>query len=125
MAEWVKLHAKITESEDFAALQAADPNAALLDVRDRLEQWQFPVAIVQFRDGDCETVAVPEAHLTDITWLDPGGQQCCPGAAGRSGAPPRADRGSGRPAPGAASRTAGGTGAAELVATAVRCIPGR
>jgi len=30
MAEWVKLHAKITESEDFAALQAADPNAALL-----------------------------------------------------------------------------------------------
>lgn len=30
MAEWVKLHAKIAESEDFAALQAADPNAALL-----------------------------------------------------------------------------------------------
>lgn len=30
MAEWVKLHSKISESEDFAALQAADPNAALL-----------------------------------------------------------------------------------------------
>jgi len=45
---------------------------ALLAVRDRLDQWQFPVAIVQFRDGDCETVAVPEAHLTDITWLDRG-----------------------------------------------------
>lgn len=42
--------------------------AALLDVRDRLEQWQFPVAIVQFRDGDCETVAVPDAHLTDASW---------------------------------------------------------
>jgi len=41
---------------------------ALLAVRDRLDQWQFPVAIVQFRDGDCETVAVPEAHVTDITW---------------------------------------------------------
>lgn len=30
MAEWVKLHSKITESEDIAALQAQDPNAALL-----------------------------------------------------------------------------------------------
>lgn len=30
MADWVKLHAKITESEDIAALQAQDPNAALL-----------------------------------------------------------------------------------------------
>jgi len=45
---------------------------ALLAVRDRLDQWQFPVAIVQFRDGDCETVAVPEAHLTDVSWEDRG-----------------------------------------------------
>jgi len=45
---------------------------ALLAVRDRLDGWEYPVAIVQFRDGDCETVAVPEAHLTDITWLDRG-----------------------------------------------------
>ncbi|MDI9548438.1 MAG: hypothetical protein QM346_12655 [Chloroflexota bacterium] len=30
MAEWVKLHAKIAESEDLAALHAADPTAALL-----------------------------------------------------------------------------------------------
>lgn len=30
MAEWVKLHSKIAESEDIAVLQAQDPNAALL-----------------------------------------------------------------------------------------------
>jgi hypothetical protein len=45
---------------------------ALLAVRDRLDDWQYPVAIVQFRDGDCETIAVPDVHLTDITWLDRG-----------------------------------------------------
>ena len=45
---------------------------ALLDVRDRLDGWQYPVAIVQFRDGDCETVAVPAAHLTDVSWSDRG-----------------------------------------------------
>lgn len=38
----------------------------------RVLQWQFPVAVVEFRDEECETVAVPDAHLTDITWLDRG-----------------------------------------------------
>ncbi len=45
---------------------------ALVAVRDRLDHWQFPVAIVQFRDENCEVQAVPEAHLTDVSWSERG-----------------------------------------------------
>lgn len=45
---------------------------ALRAVEDRLSQWQFPVAVVEFLDGNCETIAVPAAHLTDISWSERG-----------------------------------------------------
>lgn len=45
---------------------------ALAAVADKLDRWQFPVAVVEFQDGDCETVAVPAAHLTDISWSERG-----------------------------------------------------
>ena len=32
-------------------------------------RWQFPVAIVQF-DDDGEMQAVPEAHLSDVSWAE-------------------------------------------------------
>ena len=45
---------------------------ALRAVADRIGQWQYPVAVVEFQDGARETVAVPAAHLTDISWADRG-----------------------------------------------------
>lgn len=45
---------------------------ALKAVADKLDQWQFPVAVIEFQDGDCETIAVPAAHLTDISWGERG-----------------------------------------------------
>jgi hypothetical protein len=41
------------------------------DVETVLYQWQFPVVVVQFGDTG-EVRAVPQAHLTDISWSERG-----------------------------------------------------
>jgi len=51
------------EKRIIDALKAEMPNVL---------QWQFPVAVVEFRDENCEVQAVPEAHLTDVSWAERG-----------------------------------------------------
>jgi hypothetical protein len=46
------------------AIVDADPEIVLY-------RWQFPVAVVQFGDTG-EVQAVPQAHLTDISWSERG-----------------------------------------------------
>jgi hypothetical protein len=57
---------KITLMEDLImqALTAACVETVLY-------RWQFPVAVVQFGDTG-EVQAVPQAHLTDISWSECG-----------------------------------------------------
>jgi hypothetical protein len=43
---------------------------ALQAVRDRMDVWQFPVAVVLL-DG-AEVQVVPEAHLSDVSWGERG-----------------------------------------------------
>lgn len=45
---------------------------ALKSVAEKIDQWQYPIAVVEFLDGDRETIAVPAAHLTDISWSERG-----------------------------------------------------